>query len=123
MGNKGQTLVIFVFLLPILIALFIFIFEVGSLAVMVNKYEMEIKDTISYGLNHLDEEDLEDKLLNLLKANIDGEITLKIDNEVIQINVKDKYEALFQKIFTNVFEINITYQGYISGDDIIIQKE
>ncbi len=123
MGNKGQTLVIFVLILPILLLLFALIWEVGNLQITVNKYETEIKDTIEYGLNNLDQENLKENLTNLLKANIDGDITIEINNGVIKINVKQKYKTLYNKLFNSSFDLDITYSGYIENDKMIIKKE
>lgn len=123
MGNKGQTLVIFVLILPILLLLFALIWEVGNLGFTINKYETEIKDTIEYGLNHLDDENLEEVLTNLLKANLDGDISVEINNQVIKVNVKQKYDALFNNLLNNRFDIDLTYNGYIENEKLIIQKE
>ena len=123
MGNKGQTLVIFVLILPILLLLFALIWEVGNLGLTINKYETEIKDTIEYGLNHLDNENLEEVLTNLLKANLDGDISIEINNQVIKVNVKQKYDALFNNLLNNRFDIDLTYNGYIENEKLIIQKE
>lgn len=123
MDSKGQTLVIFVLILPILLLLFALIWEVGNLGLTINKYETEIKDTIEYGLNHLDDENLEDILTNLLKANLDGDISVEINNQVIKVNVKQKYDALFNNLLNNRFDIDLTYNGYIENEKLIIQKE
>lgn len=123
MDSKGQTLVIFVLILPILLLLFALIWEVGNLGLTINKYETEIKDTIEYGLNHLDNENLEEVLTNLLKANLDGDISVEINNQVIKVNVKQKYDALFNNLLNNRFDIDLTYNGYIENEKLIIQKE
>lgn len=123
MDSKGQTLVIFVLILPILLLLFALIWEVGNLGLTINKYETEIKDTIEYGLNHLDDENLEDILTNLLKANLAGDINVEINNQVIKVNVKQKYDALFNNLLNNRFDIDLTYNGYIENNKFIIQKE
>ena len=123
MDSKGQTLVIFVLILPILLLLFALIWEVGNLGLTTNKYETEIKDTIEYGLNHLDDENLEEVLTNLLKANLEGNINVEINNQVIKVNVKQKYDALFNNLLNNRFDIDLTYNGYIENNKFIIQKE
>lgn len=123
MDSKGQTLVIFVLILPILLLLFALIWEVGNLGLTINKYETEIKDTIEYGLNHLDDENLEDILTNLLKANLEGDINVEINNQVIKVNVKQKYDALFNNLLNNRFDIDLNYNGYIENNKFIIQKE
>ena len=41
MNNKGQSLIIFVLILPILLLLFALIFELGNYGLTINKYEKE----------------------------------------------------------------------------------
>ena len=123
MDSKGQTLIIFVLILPILLLLFALIWEVGNLGFTINKYETEIEDTIKYGLNHLDDENLEEVLTNLLKANLDGKISVEINNQTIQVNVKQKYNAMFNNLLNHKFDIDLTYNGYIENKKLIIQKE
>lgn len=123
MGNKGQSLVIFVLILPVLLLLFALVWEVGNLSVTINRYETEIKDTIEYGLNHLDNDNLENVLTDLLNANIDGDINVKINNKVITVSVKKRYDAIFNKLFNHRFDIDLTYNGYKENDKIIINKE
>ena len=123
MDSKGQTLIIFVLILPILLLLFALIWEVGNLGFTINKYETEIEDTIKYGLNHLDDENLEEVLTNLLKANLDGKISVEINNQTIKVNVKQKYDAMFNNLLNHKFDIDLTYNGYIENKKLIIKKE
>ena len=123
MDSKGQTLIIFVLILPILLLLFALIWEVGNLSFTINKYEIEIEDTIKYGLNHLDDENLEEVLTNLLKANLDGKISVEINNQTIKVNVKQKYDAMFNNLLNHKFDIDLTYNGYIENKKLIIKKE
>ena len=123
MGNKGQSLVIFVLILPVLLLLFALVWEVGNLSVTINRYETEIKDTIEYGLNHSDDDNLENVLTDLLKTNIDGDINVKINNKVITVRVKKRYDAIFNKLFNHRFDIDLVYNGYKENDKIIINKE
>lgn len=117
MNNKGQSLIIFVLILPVLLLLITLVFEIGNLNYSVNKYKKEIKQTIEYGLNNLEKDNLEEILANLLKANIKGQINIEINNQKIKINVKDKI------IFKNKFDIDITYIGYKENNKIIIKQE
>ena len=120
MNNKGQSLVIFIIILPILLLLFALIWEIGNFGFTINRYEKEIKDTIKYGLDNIDNIN-EEKLTILLKQNINGKINVEISNKVIKVNVKEKYDNLFN--FNNKFDIDITYIGYIENNKQIIKKE
>lgn len=122
MNSKGQSLVVFVLILPVLLLLFALIWEIGNLGLTINKYETAIKDTIEYGLNNQDKENLEEVLTNLLKANIEGNIQIEINN-YIKINVTQKYDALYNNLFNHKFDINLTYIGYKENNQIIIKKE
>ena len=62
MNNKGQTLAIFVILLPIILFLIAVAIDMGNFLVQKNKYEDEVKNTIKYGLKHLDDEDISNKI-------------------------------------------------------------
>ena len=117
MNNKGQSLIIFVLILPVLLLLITLVFEIGNLNYSVNKYKKEIKRTIEYGLNNIEKDNLEEILTNLLKSNIKGQINIEINNQKIKINVKDKI------LFNNKFDINITYIGYKENNKIIIKQE
>ena len=122
MNNKGQSLVVFVLILPVLLLLFALIWEIGNLGLTINKYETAIKDTIEYGLNNQNKENLEETLTSLLKANIEGDIQIEINN-YIKINVTKKYNALYNNLFNHKFDIDLTYICYKENNQIIIKKE
>ncbi len=121
-NSKGQTLVIFVLILPILLLLLALIWEIGNLSLTINKYETTITNTIEYGLNNQEKENLEVILTNLIKANVKGDVQIEIRN-YIKINVKQKYDTLYNNLFNHKFDIDITYIGYKENNQIIIKKE
>lgn len=104
-NNRGQSLVIFVLFLPIVVILLSALFDLGNDLINNAKIEYEIKDTIKYGLNHIEEENVKDKLETLLEKNIDEKGNVDIDNEVIKISIKDK-----------------VYTGYKENNKIVIKE-
>ena len=122
MNNKGQTLIIFVLILPILLLLIALIWEIGNLQITKSQYEIAIKDTIEYGLNHQDQKNLNITLENLLKASTEGNIKIEIKN-YIKITVTKPYEGLYNNLFNHKFDIKLTYIGYKENNQIIIKKE
>lgn len=122
MDNKGQSLVIFVLLLPIIFIILSIIWELGNMQFQISQYESTIKDTIKYGLNHQNLENLKEKLDNLMSKNTDGNYQIEIKNEIIKINLKTNYQSIYSEIlhFSN---IDITYIGYKENNKIIIKKE
>ncbi len=122
MDNKGQSLVIFVLLLPIIFIILSIIWELGNMQLQISQYENAIKDNIKYGLNHQNLENLKEKLDNLMSKNTDGNYQIEIKNEIIKINLKTNYQSIYSEIlhFSN---IDITYIGYKENNKIIIKKE
>lgn len=126
LNNKGQTLVMFIILLPILLMVFAIIIDLGLLGIEKRKIENEVKSTITYDLKNKEEKDLEIKLKNLLVKNIDyledKNISIKIMNNYISITVNKKYKPVFN-IIKNNYDITVTYKGNISNNKISIIKE
>ena len=123
MNNKGQSLVIFVILLPVILLLMAGIVDIGNFLVENNNYENEVKSTINYGMKHLDDENIIQKLYDLLDSNIEGQKQINIENRTIKIKVKAASESLFSDIIDFDYQIDISYIGYMDNDKIIIKKE
>ncbi len=122
MTNKGQSLVIFVLLIPIIFILITLVWELGNLSFVESKYESEIKEAIAYGLRH-ENENLKEKVTELLDSNIEGEKDIEVSDGKIKIHVKKQYNTIYRAIFKNKFDIDITYTGYKENEKIIIIKE
>ena len=118
MNSKGQSLVIFVILIPIFFVLVTGLWEIGNLSLTINKYENEIKDVIKYCLKN-DEKDI-NKINILLNSNLNGKKDIEINDNVIKIHVIDEYKGLYKPILKN---IDLTFIGYKENDKIIIEKE
>lgn len=110
MNKKGQTLAIFVIILPILFIMLSFAFKLGNISVEKQKIENDIKSTIKYGLKHINEDNIEIKLNTLLDSNRIENKEIKIEGNVITINIQ--YE-----------DILISYMGYIKDEKIIIERK
>lgn len=110
-------------MLPIMFALVTLAFELGNLSITESKYENEIKNTITYGLKHLDNSDIKNKLEKLLDINLDGEKTVEVSNNSIKIHVYKKLDTIFGKVLKNKFTIDITYTGELENGKIKLTKE
>ena len=98
MNNKGQTLVIFVILLPLFLTLCAFVIDVGLMT-----YEnVKLKNTTKTILNSVASKNkiTEENIINLYKENdINIEnINIQIDNEKIIIENDYYIDSLFGKI-------------------------
>lgn len=113
-NNKGQALVTFILLLPIVTLLFILVIDLGLMGIQRRKISNVMKNTIEYGINHLSNER---ELKELIDKNIkydDIDIQVK-DGIMIKINYK--YKGIFLK--KRSFEIK--YRGYIENKRIRIE--
>ena len=78
---------------------------------------------IDYALDHLEEEDLESKVLGLINANNGGGLETKIDisNDKILVTTRKEVKGLL----TNSIKIKTiisSYEGYIKDDKKIIGR-
>ena len=123
MNNKGQALVAFVLLLPIVFLLLAITFDLGSLEVTKQKYQYEVKSTIKYGLNHLEDPNIKEKMQNMLELNTKGSKNIEINANKIKINIKTKEKSIFPNIIKKDYDLDITYTGYKENSKIKIVKE
>lgn len=120
MNNKGQTLVLFVLLLPLLFIFMMLVLEVGLLLVDKNKIDNEVKYAIKYAFK-LDSID-ENKVKNVLRDNLGNDIKIDIKTATsdIHVEVSKLHKFLFLK---KEYIINSRYRGYKSDDTIKLEKE
>ena len=120
MNNKGQVLVLFVIILPVILLALLIIIQFGKLYLKKRATTNIIKDTIEYGLKHTQDEQIENKLNNLIETNIDDiDIkTITIFEDEIRINLTQKSINIFGK------NINLTYDytGTKMNEEIRIEE-
>ena len=66
MNNKGQSLVIFVLILPLILALMGICIDIGIINSEKRKIENNVKSTITYGLNNIEDKNINNKMRKLL---------------------------------------------------------
>lgn len=125
MNNKGQVLVVFIILLPIVLLCFCMVVDLGILHLEKRTIDNNIKSTIKYGLKHVSDENIEFKMGQILKENIGDIDSLYIDVDDNKINITlVKQHSLFA--VTNLKanqEIKVGYTGYLKDDKIeLIRK-
>lgn len=124
MNNKGQTLVIFLILIPIIIVILTLVIDLGLVqstkTKMLKVTEMIIEDVI-------DKEgyDKEELVKRLYKENKIKYTSLKVtfDDNKLSINIIKNIDGLFGKFISlNNYKIEISLTGYRQNDKIIIEK-
>ena len=124
LSNKGQSLVIFVLLLPLVIMILAFIIDNGMLMVSKNKLDSVNKMLVSYGMKNINDV-TEEKLVDLIRLN-DSDIKkydIKIDNKNIKVILYKKVNSFSYKIIKkDEYEIKSVYEGYIKDNKITIER-
>lgn len=124
LGNKGQTLVLFVFLFPVMLLLLVFVIDCGR--VMLEKKELDnvTEIVIRYGFANIDEVSVEDKMVRLFELNVsDADVKVNIDNDSIVVRSSKYVEGVFSDIINiKGFKIESSYRGEVVNDEIRIKK-
>ena len=125
LNNKGQTLILFVLMIPVLLFVMILVIDMGNLMVEKQKLNNINYIMIDYGLSNLTKEDLEEYIYNYLKLNdekIDKIKVTKTDND-ITINLGKKESSMLGHIL-NLKEVEIisSYKGSIIDDKKVIER-
>ena len=123
MDSKGQSLIAFIILLPVVFIMIAGIWEIGNIMVVQTKYEREIKDTIKYGLKHIDEENIKEKIETLLNNNLEGDKEITITENEIIIKIEYTYNNIYKRVIKNKRKVTVKYIGTIQNNKIIIEKE
>lgn len=122
MNNKGQTLVAFIILIPLLFMIMGLIIDVSYASYEKRKIVNNLKYTIRTSLEkNLNEEDIK----SLLYKNIDNIEDSKIvyEDGVLSIYISTSVDGVFKNLFNNsIKEIKVTYKGYLKGESIVIER-
>lgn len=119
MNNKGQSLVLFILLLPLVFILIALILEVGFLYISKKQIDSEVKYSLKNSLKSNITEEI--KIKNIIKENLgnDVKIEIKNSNERLVIEVTKKHKFL---IIKRDYEIESKFYGYINNEKVIIEK-
>ena len=125
-NNKGQSLVLFVLIIPIILLLMMLVFDIGKLVLL----KQELSDinyiALDYGVDNLELDGLEDKMkeiININKDDIDN-VSIDIMDNKICITLEESVDTTFSLIKNlKVFKIKSAYCGYIENEKTIIERK
>lgn len=124
MNNKGQTLVIFVLLLPLFLLLFAYVVDTSIMFYEKNKLDDINKMVIDYKMYHVEEN--EKKIKEYIIRN-DEEIeieSIKMDEEKIELHLSKKVKSIFGRIIgVDYYDVDSSYRGLILKKEIEKIKE
>ena len=120
MNNKGQSLVVFIIILPILLIIFTLVIDLGFMYIEKRNIDNNCYDAVEYYLENINKEDIDNKVNNLLNENIKNidQIFINDTDEYVEISVKKNRKSIYN-IISNNTEIKITYKGMKKDKRII----
>lgn len=117
MNKKGQVLVLFLLLLPIIIMLTALIIDTGYSYIEKRSLENEVKSAIRYHFKDQNN-NIEQKLME-----IDNNVKIEIDNNFIEITLEKELKSLGNYLFRTSNKIKVNYVGRYENDKVIIRKD
>ena len=124
MNNKGQSLVTFILLIPIIFLILFMVYDIGSMVLF--KIELDNINYLvtDYGVDKLTNPDIENKLEEMIvknKSSIDNvDITIK-DNK-LSIVLEDTLDNKISLIRKFKVKIKSSYVGYMEEDKKKVTK-
>ena len=124
MNNKGQSLVTFVLLIPIIFLILFMVYDIGSMVLLkieLNNINYLVTD---YGVDKLDDVDINDKLRDMINKNkndIDN-IEIDISNNKLNIVLEDTLDNKISLIRKFKIKIKSSYMGYMEDNKKKIVK-
>lgn len=121
MNNKGQSLVLFILLIPILIGIITLVCDCGRVYLCKVEQENISAIALEYGL---DNDKSLDKVNTILRLNLgDSNYSVTEDNDKISIKIKGEVKGIFSRLFGFFkFEVETTTKGFIENDKVVIEK-
>ena len=125
LNNKGQTLVMFIVIIPILISIMVLVIDLGSAFTKNQELNNVNKLVIEYGLDNLEEENLESDLTSYITMNAKdlSNVKVTVENNTINVTTKAYIDGIISKALNiDGFEIVSEYHGYLSGEEKRIER-
>ena len=121
MDNKGQSLIFFVLILPIIILFFVLLIDVTSYELNHNHIKNTIIDNLKVILNNGEKDT--NKIIGVIKSNIDdSDVDAIILENEIEIDVSYKHKSFSKKLISNEPTVNYHYCGNYENKEIKNKK-
>ena len=125
MNNKGQSLVTFVLILPILLLIVLMVYEIGMMSRLKNEMNSINYLAISYGIDKITDENLEEEIKALILKNDDKieNIVVSVEDNKLYITLSSRYNARLSLLRdSKMFRVRSSYVGYIEDGKQIIKE-
>ena len=115
MNNKGQSLILFVLIVPVIVLILISVYKIGELAILQSSLNNINYLAVDYAISNLDNEDIISKTEELIAKNI-------VDYENLDVSLNDNkiYITITKKM--DGIKVTSSYVGYLVNEQKIIEK-
>ena len=117
LNNKGQSLVMFICLLPILLLIVLAIVDVSRMVIEKNKLNNINNIAISYYSSHKEDDDVTERIISLVKRNDEDIINVRINKDKNTIYLDKKIDSTMGKII-GISEYEIVCEYSFTDDGI-----
>lgn len=124
LNNKGQSLVMFVILIPIFILIMTLVYDVGNAIYEKNRLSNTNYMAISYGLDNIETID-ENDLIELIMKNVNdlNDISVLVKDNNINIKLSKEIKGTMGKLFGfNLISANSEYNGILVDNKKKIER-
>ena len=117
LNNKGQSLVMFICLLPILLLIVLAIVDVSRMVIEKNKLNNINYIAISYYSSRKEDDDVTERIISLVKRNDEDIINVRINKDKNTIYLDKKIDSTMGKII-GISEYEIVSEYSFADDGI-----
>ena len=124
MNNRGQSLVTFILVLPIMLLIFLGLYDIGNMVLLKNELRDISYIVLDYGIDNIDEDDVIIDMNALVlknKSDIDDVSIVKDDEGKLHVKLYDSVDTKIS--FSNIFKIKVSYVGYMDEDKKVIERD
>lgn len=125
LNNKGQSLVLFIIVLPILLLILLLVIDIGRVIVLKQELNNISELVLDYGLDNLTQENIDKELVELVRLNNEDidKVNIYIENNKINIELNEKSEGVLSSFVNiSVFNVKSVYVGYIEDGNKRIES-
>ena len=122
MNNRGQSLVTFVLILPMILLMILALYDIGNMVLLKSKLTNISYIVLDYGISNIDNDDVTLNMRELALKNESGldDIMINKDDNKLYVTL---YDSVNTKIsFSNIFKIKVSYVGYMEEERKVIER-
>lgn len=124
MNNKGQSLVLFIVVLPITLMILVLVYDVGRMSLLkneLNNINYMVIDSILSDKNVTDD-DIRDLIIKN-KSDID-KINIQHDDDKLHITLIAQGDSILPVLNNlKIYRIKSSYVGYVEDDKRVIERD